>query len=40
MYFKELLDNTWTLKKWSGPDQFEEPTGDLMMLPGDMDIIW
>jgi len=39
-YFKELLDNTWTLKKWSGPDQFEDPTGDLMMLPGDMAIIW
>ena len=21
MYFKELLDNTWTLKKWNGPDR-------------------
>ena len=84
MYFKELLDNTWTLKKWNGPDrkflnvslrvsfggsafgveflggrmrgwgkrsdvccalmhafaEFEDPTGDLMMLPGDMAIIW
>jgi len=40
MYFKELLDNTWTLKKWNGPDQFEDPTGELMMLPGDMAIIW
>jgi cytochrome c peroxidase len=40
MYFKELLDNTWTLKKWSGPDQFEDPTGQLMMLPSDMAFIW
>lgn len=21
LYFKELLENTWTLKEWSGPDQ-------------------
>lgn len=40
LYFKELLDNTWTLKKWSGPDQFEDPTGDLMMLPADLALIW
>lgn len=23
LYFKELLENTWTLKRWDGPDQFE-----------------
>jgi len=39
-YFTELLDNKWTLKKWDGPVQFEDPTGDLMMLPSDMALIW
>lgn len=23
LYFQELLENTWTLKQWDGPDQFE-----------------
>lgn len=36
MYFTELLENTWTVKKWAGPKQYEDPTGDLMMLPADM----
>ena len=40
MYFKELLGNTWTLKKWSGPVQYEDPTGTLMMLPSDMSIVF
>lgn len=35
-YFTELLNNTWTEKKWNGPKQFEDPTGDLMMLVSDM----
>jgi len=41
-YFRELLDNTWTKKTthngepWTGPEQFEDPTGDIMMLPTDM----
>eukprot|EP00190_Bangiopsis_sp_CCMP1999_P004915 CAMPEP_0198736694 /NCGR_PEP_ID=MMETSP1475-20131203/67485_1 /TAXON_ID= ORGANISM="Unidentified sp., Strain CCMP1999" /NCGR_SAMPLE_ID=MMETSP1475 /ASSEMBLY_ACC=CAM_ASM_001111 /LENGTH=315 /DNA_ID=CAMNT_0044500543 /DNA_START=146 /DNA_END=1093 /DNA_ORIENTATION=+ len=39
-YFRELLENVWTLKRWDGPDQFEDPTGDLMMLPSDMALIW
>merc|ERR1719187_1161321 len=38
-YFRELLDNTWTEKKWNGPKQFEDPTGDLMMLVSDMAMI-
>lgn len=38
--YRELLENTWTLKRWSGPDQFEDPTGDLMMLPTDMALLW
>lgn len=40
LYLKELLENTWTLKKWKGPDQFEDPTGELMMLPSDMALVW
>jgi len=39
-YFLELLENTWTLKQWDGPEQFEDPTGELMMLPSDMALIW
>jgi len=39
-YFRELLENTWTLKKWDGPIQYEDPSGDLMMLPSDMALIW
>jgi len=35
-YFRELLENTWTPKKWNGPPQYEDPTGDLMMLETDM----
>jgi cytochrome c peroxidase len=38
MYFTELLDNTWTKKNWSGPEQFADPTGELMMLPSDLAI--
>lgn len=35
-YYRELLDNTWTPKKWEGPAQYEDPTGDLMMLETDI----
>jgi len=35
-YFRELIENTWTHKKWDGPVQYEDPTGDLMMLEADM----
>eukprot|EP00434_Breviolum_minutum_P044848 symbB.v1.2.040109.t1/scaffold6997.1/size13990/2 len=44
-YYRELLENTWTIKTthkgqpWKGPLQFEDPTGDLMMLPSDMVLI-
>ena len=37
-YFVQLLENTWTEKKWDGPKQFEDPTGQLMMLPTDMEL--
>lgn len=36
LYFQELMNNTWTVKTWGGPKQFEDPTGELMMLPTDM----
>ncbi|RHY32313.1 hypothetical protein DYB32_002665 [Aphanomyces invadans] len=39
-YFRELLENKWTLKKWKGPEQYTDPTGELMMLPADMAFIW
>lgn len=44
-YFRELLENAWTVKTthkgkpWKGPLQFEDPTGDLMMLPSDIVLI-
>jgi len=38
-FFRELLDNTWTVKEWNGPKQYEDPTGDLMMLETDMVMI-
>jgi len=36
LFFKELVDNKWTEKKWAGPKQFEDPTGHLMMTPADL----
>jgi cytochrome c peroxidase len=39
-YFRQLIENKWTLKKWNGPEQYEDPTGKLMMLPADMAFIW
>lgn len=38
-YFRELLENKWTVKKWKGPKQYEDPTGDLMMLETDLALI-
>jgi len=41
-YYRELVENTWTIKTthkgkaWNGPMQYEDPTGDLMMLPSDI----
>jgi len=36
LFYKELLENKWTPKKWNGPLQYEDPTGQLMMTPADM----
>jgi len=38
-FFRELLENTWTVKKWNGPKQYEDPTGELMMLETDLALI-
>lgn len=38
-FFRELLENTWTKKRWNGPEQYEDPTGELMMTPADMSIL-
>jgi len=38
-FFVQLLENTWTKKKWNGPIQFEDPSGQLMMLPADLALI-
>jgi len=38
-FFVQLLNNTWTKKNWKGPEQFQDRTGQLMMLPGDMAFI-
>jgi len=44
-YYRELIENVWTVKKthkgapWTGPMQYEDPSGDLMMLPSDLVLI-
>ncbi|KAF2872507.1 heme peroxidase [Massariosphaeria phaeospora] len=39
-YYKLLLEEKWSWKKWNGPKQFEDvKTKTLMMLPTDMEII-
>jgi len=39
-FFVQLTDAKWTEKKWTGPKQFEDETGTLMMLPADMAFLW
>lgn len=38
-FFVELLENKWHYKKWNGPQQFEDASGQLMMLPADMVLV-
>lgn len=44
-YFKLLLSEKWTPKKthkgkpWTGPLQYEDPSGELLMLPADMALL-
>jgi cytochrome c peroxidase len=35
-YFALLTGLTWTKRAWDGPDQFEDPSKRLMMLPSDL----
>jgi len=38
-YFKVLLNERWTPRKWKGPFQYENSTKDLMMLPSDIALL-
>ncbi|CAD7941313.1 unnamed protein product [Amoebophrya sp. A120] len=38
-YFRLLKEEKWSLKKWNGPEQYEDSTGELMMLPSDIALI-
>merc|ERR1712146_146022 len=31
-YYRELLENDWSVKNWSGPKQYEDRSKELMML--------
>lgn len=35
-YFKNLMDLEWTVREWDGPMQYQDPSGQFMMLPTDM----
>mmetsp|Transcript_450 Transcript_450/g.1748 ORF Transcript_450/g.1748 Transcript_450/m.1748 type:complete len:127 (-) Transcript_450:314-694(-) len=35
-YYNLILNLPWTVKKWDGPLQYEDPSGALMMLPSDL----
>jgi hypothetical protein len=38
-YFTNLLNLEWKPRIWDGPMQFQDPSGELMMLPTDMALI-
>ncbi|CAF1004015.1 unnamed protein product [Didymodactylos carnosus] len=38
-FYRVLLEDKWTVRKWSGPVQYENATKDLMMLPADMALL-
>eukprot|EP01090_Pellita_catalonica_P011374 TRINITY_DN2299_c0_g1_i2.p1 TRINITY_DN2299_c0_g1~~TRINITY_DN2299_c0_g1_i2.p1 ORF type:complete len:370 (-),score=63.72 TRINITY_DN2299_c0_g1_i2:52-1128(-) len=38
-FFVQLLEAKWTKKNWNGPEQFEDGTKTLMMLPADMSFL-
>lgn len=38
-FFNELLNQKWTKKEWDGPLQYQDPSGELMMLPTDLALI-
>eukprot|EP00891_Asterochloris_glomerata_P008407 jgi/Astpho2/8407/Aster-01462 len=40
LYFTEMLEKKWRKKKWNGPLQYEDESGQLMMLPTDLALVW
>jgi len=38
-FYRELLENVWTHRKWNGPDQYTDPSGELMMTPADYSLL-
>lgn len=40
LYFQDLKSTKWRKKKNFTPLQYEDPSGELMMLPADMALLW
>lgn len=38
-FFNELLNQKWTKKAWDGPLQYQDESGELMMLPTDIALL-
>jgi cytochrome c peroxidase len=38
-YFRLLVEEKWTEKKWAGPKQFEDRSKELMMLTSDLALV-
>jgi len=38
-YYKNLLEIEWTMREWDGPPQYTDPSGELMMLITDIELI-
>ncbi|KAJ3018002.1 UNVERIFIED_CONTAM: L-ascorbate peroxidase 3 [Siphonaria sp. JEL0065] len=38
-FFKLLINEKWTKKDWTGPEQYEDSSKELMMLPTDLALI-
>jgi cytochrome c peroxidase len=38
-FFNLLIHEKWTKKVWDGPEQYEDPSGKLMMLPSDLALV-
>jgi len=38
-FFRVLVEEKWTERKWNGPKQYQDSTGKLMMLPADLAFI-
>lgn len=36
LYFRDLLNRKWTKRQWNGPEQYEDESKKLMMLPTDL----